>query len=179
MKLIILNKADEKAAEKEEYPKKEDFDNEFDYWKAYRKWQAKNGKGSFTKKKCKSILCIPVELKKAKYTRKYRGPSGKWIYKYDDGRKRKGRDITAPQFAGDWDNKAQLMGYMRTQRGKQISVGNRTFKIGQKVAIVGDPSVGMNEYNGYIVASAGKEYVMVYDSEEKTFDEVRENQIIE
>jgi len=32
-------------------PKKEDFDNEFDYWKAYRKWQAKNKKGITAKGK--------------------------------------------------------------------------------------------------------------------------------
>jgi len=36
---------------KGECPKKEDFNNEFDYWKAYRKWKAKNGKGVTTKKK--------------------------------------------------------------------------------------------------------------------------------
>jgi len=44
-------------------PKKEDFDNEFDYWKAYRKWQATHGRGPTAGK---SILCMPIELKKTR-----------------------------------------------------------------------------------------------------------------
>jgi len=157
-------------------PKREDFDNKFDYYRALRKWQADHGVGPFDKKAAKSIICLPSELKKAKYTRKYRGPSGKLIYKYDDGHRRTSKK--APQLTGDWGNNAQLMGYMRTQKGKQITVGNHKFKIGQKVVVEGDPDVGMNEYDGYIVAGTGKGYAMVYDPEEKTFDEVRENQIV-
>jgi hypothetical protein len=162
-------------------PKREDFDNEFDYYKALRKWQAENGKGPIAGKK--SMIMTAIELKKAKYTRKYRGPRGNWIYKYDDGRKRRlkqkkeDQELKAPEFTGDWDDKKRLMEYMRNFRGDSFKAENRKFRVGEETYLEGDPNVGISGAHVRIVAPTGKGYVMVYDIDDKEFDEVRADDI--